>query len=274
VEGSSLPTWSQRLAIGVAEIDDQHRQLFARADALLAAMKLRRPADEVRQLVTFLGEYCQHHFRMEESLMRERGLPGLDAHAAQHALFTGHFDDIAEAFERKGPSISVTVDLQDLVCRWLVEHIASVDAKLAETSPDAAPPRADVAPSPAPPRPSRSAARRFAYVQHRGRQILRLDYGALATAELLEAFTIAGATIARAPLASLRILTVLTSPFTGETAEAFKRYALANRPYVLASAVVAGSFWRVIATDLQVHGREDLVLFGEEGAAKDWLAAR
>ncbi|MFL5262826.1 MAG: hypothetical protein ACJ79L_10560, partial [Anaeromyxobacteraceae bacterium] len=27
VEGSSLRTWSQRLAIGIAEIDDQHRQL-------------------------------------------------------------------------------------------------------------------------------------------------------------------------------------------------------------------------------------------------------
>ncbi|MFL5272359.1 MAG: bacteriohemerythrin [Anaeromyxobacteraceae bacterium] len=274
-----MPTWSQRLAIGIAEIDDQHRQLFERADALLAAMKERRPTHEVRQLIPFVAEYCQHHFRMEESLMRERGHPGLEAHAAQHAHFTQNFAEIAEAFARKGPSISVTVDLQDLVCRWLVAHIASVDAKLAKASPDAAPPRAEVAASPAPPRPSRlaaapAAASRFAFVQHRGRQILRLDYAGLATAELLAAFAIAGATIAREPLGSLRILTVLTSPFTGETAEAFKRYALANRPYVLASAVVASTFWRVIVTDLQVHGREDLALFGEEAPAKEWLAAR
>ena len=111
-------------------------------------------------------------------------------------------------------------------------------------------------------------------IQHRGQEILRLDFSALSHAELLAAFESAGRLIRSRPPSSLRILTVLQARFNAESAEALKQYGVANRPHVRASAVVGTSFWRVVVTSLQVQGRDDLTLFDDEASALDWLASR
>jgi hypothetical protein len=36
--------------------------------------------------------------------------------------------------------------------------------------------------------------------------------------------------------------------------------------------MVGSRFWRVIAADVQAHGREELQLFDDEASALDWLA--
>jgi hypothetical protein len=109
------------------------------------------------------------------------------------------------------------------------------------------------------------------FIQFGTQRILRLDYVDLSHAELLAAFESAGAVIRGEPERSLRILTILTCRFNEECAEALKRYSAANAPYVLASAVVATSFWRVVVRSLKIHGRPDLLLFDDEKGALEWL---
>lgn len=126
-----MPTWTQKLSIGIPAIDAQHKDLFAHADTLLAAMAQGKSAHEVKPLLTFLDDYCARHFASEERLMRERKYPGLQEHLGQHAAFVRQFQDILRQFDAKGPSITVALALQKLVSGWLVQHIGSVDAKLA-----------------------------------------------------------------------------------------------------------------------------------------------
>jgi hypothetical protein len=109
------------------------------------------------------------------------------------------------------------------------------------------------------------------FVEHRGIRVLRLEYTGLAPAELSVAFRRARSVIDAAPARSLRILTLLDSRFDEGLAEEFKRYSLANRPFVSRSAVVAGGFWRVVATSVKLHGRTDLMLFDRPDAALAWL---
>ena len=111
------------------------------------------------------------------------------------------------------------------------------------------------------------------FVQHLGVRILRLEYSNLSSAELVVAAHQVRRVVAAEPLRSARILTVIHSRLTVEGADALKRCALANRPFVRAGAVVASSFWNVIVTDLQMHGREDLKLFDDEASALEWLAS-
>ena len=125
-----MPTWNQKLAVGVPTIDSQHKELFARADALLAAMSQGKSAQEVKPLLDFLDDYCSSHFASEEKLMREKRYPGLQEHAAQHAIFVKQFQEVVEQFRAKGPSITVSLGVQKLVSGWLVQHIGSVDTKL------------------------------------------------------------------------------------------------------------------------------------------------
>ncbi|MGC3996732.1 MAG: hypothetical protein QM767_04040 [Anaeromyxobacter sp.] len=67
---------------------------------------------------------------------------------------------------------------------------------------------------------------------------------------------------------------MLRCRFNEESAEALKRYARANLPYVSASAVIGTSFWKVVVTSLKLHGRRDLQIFEDEPVALDWLAER
>jgi len=112
------------------------------------------------------------------------------------------------------------------------------------------------------------------FMEHRGVRILRLEYSNLSSAELVAAGDQVRQLVARQPLRSLRILTILNSKLTTEGADTLKRCALSNRPYVRAGAVVGSSFWKVVASDLQAHGREDLQLFDDAVSALDWLAAQ
>jgi hypothetical protein len=112
------------------------------------------------------------------------------------------------------------------------------------------------------------------FEEHRGHRILRLDFRHLAHEELLAAFVRAGEVIRAAPPRSLRILTLLGSRFNEQSAEAFKAYALANKPHVLASAAVGTAFWNVLVASLKLKGRSDVMVFEDEAAALDWLASR
>ncbi|HYS82060.1 MAG TPA: hypothetical protein VEM76_15225 [Anaeromyxobacteraceae bacterium] len=110
------------------------------------------------------------------------------------------------------------------------------------------------------------------FIEHRGVRILRLEYADLSPAELVAAADQVRQLVATQPPRSVRTLTILKSKLTNEGAEALKRAALANRPYIIAGAVVAGSFWRVIAADLRARGREDLTTFDDEASALEWLS--
>lgn len=112
------------------------------------------------------------------------------------------------------------------------------------------------------------------FIEHRGQRILRLQFTDLSSHELVAAVDEVRRIVTAEPPRSVRILTILNSKLTAEGANALKQSALTNRPYVLAGAAVTTSFWKVIAADIQVHGREDLTLFDDEASALDWLASR
>jgi len=110
------------------------------------------------------------------------------------------------------------------------------------------------------------------FIQYRGARILRLEFSRLSEPEIVAAANQVHCVVAAEPRRSVRTLTVLGSWLTKERSDALKRCALANRPYVRAGAVVAPTFWRVIATELQSRGREDLRFFTDEASALDWLS--
>jgi diguanylate cyclase (GGDEF)-like protein/hemerythrin-like metal-binding protein len=78
--------WQDTYDCGEPMIDEQHRELFERANALIDAMS-RRPPDPDARLATLaaLIEHVDRHFRDEEALLERIGYPKLHAHARSHA---------------------------------------------------------------------------------------------------------------------------------------------------------------------------------------------
>lgn len=126
-----MPTWTPSLAVGHATIDEQHQELFRRADDLIDAMMNGRAAAEMNQLLAFLRDYCRDHFGTEERLMAACRYPMIEPHRMAHREFERRFAAIEKAMSEKGATALLVLETKDLIRGWFVNHIAAVDTRLA-----------------------------------------------------------------------------------------------------------------------------------------------
>lgn len=123
--------WSEALAIGVGEIDQQHRELFQRFEALVEACRQGQGRSRLVELHAFLGDYVERHFADEEALMRSKDYPRAAEHAEQHAKFRQQMAGLTALLSSHGPSIALLVETNQKVMQWLTEHINKTDRALA-----------------------------------------------------------------------------------------------------------------------------------------------
>jgi len=119
--------WTKDLATGVPIIDDQHKELFGRINALLDACSLGRGKEEVSRVIQFLEDYVNSHFYEEEQRMQQTGYPAYDSHKAQHEEFKRNFAELKQLFETDGTAVYVVTKTNHVVIDWLRVHIRRVD---------------------------------------------------------------------------------------------------------------------------------------------------
>ncbi len=122
------------LETGDADIDAQHRELFARVDRLLEASHEARGASEIGALLDFLGDYVVTHFAAEERRMAESGYPdaAAEAHRQEHRRFVEDYGILYRQFRNEGPQRRFVIRVSDRVTSWLREHIYRTDRAFAE----------------------------------------------------------------------------------------------------------------------------------------------
>ena len=121
--------WTPKLAVGVPQIDDEHKELFLRINTLLDAMAASRARHQIEPLLRFLDEYIDVHFGGEAALMRVHRYPEAAEHLGQHAYFVAEFQKLSAEAKEGGPSALLTIKLNKLLCDWLRDHIGSTDKK-------------------------------------------------------------------------------------------------------------------------------------------------
>ena len=126
-----MATWHEGLAVGDPEIDGQHRELFAQADRLSAAMRSGDSSAEVPAQIDALVEYCRDHFRQEEALMQQLAYPFQSLHKGGHRTFERQLKAIQEKSALKGSTALVALQLSALMRGWFIDHIGTEDLKLA-----------------------------------------------------------------------------------------------------------------------------------------------
>lgn len=123
--------WTSTLATGVTEIDDQHREIFRRADQLSGACSEGKGREEVLRLLGFLEDYIREHFAQEERLQLKKAYPGYAAHKSQHTRFIADVSRLKGAFETEGATLSLVIMTNRTLISWLVQHISKTDRELA-----------------------------------------------------------------------------------------------------------------------------------------------
>lgn len=126
--------WNDSHAMGVEELDREHRQLFAIAGKLVDRVQEQDSSDMagrlfvLREGLKYLRGYFAGHAVREEAYMRQIGYPDYAAHKRLH----DEFQDVNlmkyQAILEKGTCTREEVlDFVGLGIGWLVEHISTAD---------------------------------------------------------------------------------------------------------------------------------------------------
>lgn len=123
--------WSSDFALGIGEIDEQHKALVGMINALDASTHGEYSTENMRRLLAELADYVRDHFGFEERLMAGGGCtPELvTRHCGEHAYFRSVLRDLTADFENGRTSITIT--LIEYLVHWLLHHIAVVDRAMA-----------------------------------------------------------------------------------------------------------------------------------------------
>lgn len=123
--------WDPTLAVGHAEIDAQHQELFDRVGLLLRAMGSGGDAGEIGALFDFLGTYVVEHFAAEERLMSESRYPGATVHRAAHQRFIRDYETLRRQYADPAARAALALRTRTWLAEWLRSHIAGTDQQLA-----------------------------------------------------------------------------------------------------------------------------------------------
>ena len=121
--------WDDSLAVGIDEIDAQHKSIIALINEL-AAHKKQPDEAAAAQALNFLRSYLHDHFELETELMLDMAYPDLEAHRQQHELFVNHviFFEIEKEFGVV--SEQMLTDILDFLKDWFLSHIQLQDKAL------------------------------------------------------------------------------------------------------------------------------------------------
>lgn len=114
--------WNESYAVGVPELDSQHRALFALVSQLSA--DTCTPAESIHVLLSRLADYAQAHFKAEELYLRSKGCTELDSHADEHTRF---FAQVATTSLGAMHGQIDRTQLLDFLRSWLIDHIVGMD---------------------------------------------------------------------------------------------------------------------------------------------------
>jgi len=121
--------WSDKLSVGVEQIDNQHKELLRIANVLINAVSLGREVRVLENVLKRLREYTVFHFNSEEELMGDIRYPGRGDQAVEHARLKKEVKDYQRQIYKKE---GLTPDeVLEFIKDWLLKHILTYDRELA-----------------------------------------------------------------------------------------------------------------------------------------------
>lgn len=121
--------WTPKMSVGLAELDDDHKQLIRIINQLGADYAKEDRREAVRQSLMALRRYAEFHFAREEKVMTACGYPGIEEHKGEHRDFVQRIQELTHQFD-EDPARSaelVNRELLNFLQDWLTHHILIED---------------------------------------------------------------------------------------------------------------------------------------------------
>lgn len=127
-----MDAWTESLSVGIDIIDRQHKELLRFTSKLIAAIRNGEGDQTITETLTFLEGYIEEHFGIEEKMMLLHQYPAKDEHFALHTVFRNNFVQIRQEAVSGASDSAFQVKIKNQLVDWLVQHISSVDRRLAQ----------------------------------------------------------------------------------------------------------------------------------------------
>ena len=125
----AVPVFEDKFKVGVALIDEEHKQLFAIIGKVHTAIRnnfVHDKFDVILDILVELKEYTRVHFADEENYMREIGYDGLPYQEMLHQKFINKLNEL-DLDDVDDNQEEYLYDFLEFLQNWLVNHILRVD---------------------------------------------------------------------------------------------------------------------------------------------------
>ncbi len=122
--------WDEGLATGIEEIDQQHKNIYAKVGEILSLDTTDDRA--IKEGFSFLVSYVSEHFSIEEAAMINAHYSGFKEHRQKHTYLVNQIYDISLALQKKTVDNETLDSIKLLVIEWLAKHIDEDDRAMAE----------------------------------------------------------------------------------------------------------------------------------------------
>jgi hemerythrin len=120
--------WNEKLSVGVASLDADHKKLVALVNELYDAIQSGKGGDALGRILDGLISYTVHHFRNEEQFFASTGYPASAAHKQEHEALTKQVLVVQQKF-KAGATGTLTLEVMNFLRTWLINHIQGSDKK-------------------------------------------------------------------------------------------------------------------------------------------------
>lgn len=120
--------WSEKLSVGVAALDTDHKKLIAIFNRLNRSIRAGEGQAVIGPCLDDLLAYTDYHFEAEEALMKLARYPDLAPHRQQHRALIERLTGIRDRYADDPDSIASTA-VFDFLSNWLMRHILGDDQR-------------------------------------------------------------------------------------------------------------------------------------------------
>jgi hemerythrin len=122
--------WDESMALGIAEIDAQHRAIVEHFSRLSEAAQSGAGKELLEELTQFLVAYAGEHFATEDLLMVKWLYPKIEEHRAEHKCFTMDAESFRDKVEAEGATRELAITITGKLIRWIIQHIKKDDREM------------------------------------------------------------------------------------------------------------------------------------------------
>ncbi|MCP4274033.1 MAG: bacteriohemerythrin, partial [Gammaproteobacteria bacterium] len=121
--------WSDKLSIGIPEIDSDHKVLLSLLNrCIIFTNEANKDHDDCTVILHDLVSYTQYHFQREEKVMELCDYPDTAKHCQAHIAL---LNDVKELQKQLNSDEDIMESLLQFLMNWLLNHIVGMDSTLA-----------------------------------------------------------------------------------------------------------------------------------------------